>query len=326
MDPSFFTEVWGYISEGLPYAEGVLAAIGTGTLGYGGYKSYKGRKNPDFNIAKINLCGVFSNSADSKPWQPSKITPKGVETLVEQALNIKHGFPFLKKPKVEGMIFYINSPGGEVMAGELISHYIKGLKVPTVAVLGTCAASAGYMAASACDKIVAHRASLVGNIGAIMQGLDLSNVLDLLGIKINTLKSGKYKDIVSKFRPMTSEEEGILQKKVDLLGQYFLDFVADGRKFTIDQRFEAANAAIYLGVEGMDLNLVDVLGQEDEAVELLEELGGFKSQGVKLFSPYEPTFFQKIFSMEHLSYGIGQGIAQSIISRAEKNSDINLGI
>src|SRR5690606_4061246 len=68
---------------------------------------------------------------------------------------------------VKGVILSIDSPGGTTAGGEMIFEAVRKLAAdkPVTAQVGTLAASAGYMIASAADHIVARQSSIVGSIG-----------------------------------------------------------------------------------------------------------------------------------------------------------------
>src|SRR5690625_7265655 len=87
--------------------------------------------------------------------------------------------------------------------------------------MGNTAASGGYYVSAPADKIVAHPATLTGSIGVIMESINFAELADKYGIDFNTIKSGKYKDIMSPSRPMTEDEEAILQSIIDELYEEF---------------------------------------------------------------------------------------------------------
>ena len=91
-----------------------------------------------------------------------------------------------KSSRVKGVILEINSPGGTTAGGESIFEAVRAVaeKKPVVAQVGTLAASAGYMIASAADHIVARQSSIVGSIGVLVQFPDVTGLMDKLGVKL----------------------------------------------------------------------------------------------------------------------------------------------
>src|SRR5690606_9221907 len=85
---------------------------------------------------------------------------------------------------------------------------------PVVAQVGTLAASAGYMIASAADHIVARQSSIVGSIGVLLQYPDVTGLMDKLGIKLEEIKSSPLKAEPSPFNPTTDEERAMARRLI----------------------------------------------------------------------------------------------------------------
>ena len=109
--------------------------------------------------------------------------------------------------RVKGVIVWINSPGGTTAGGEAIYEAVRRLaeEKPVVAQVGTLAASAGYMIASAADHVVARQSSIVGSIGVLVQFPDVTGLMEAMGIKVEGVKSSPLKAEPSPFTPTTEE-------------------------------------------------------------------------------------------------------------------------
>jgi protease-4 len=96
---------------------------------------------------------------------------------------------------VKGVILTVDSPGGTTAGGEAIYEAVRELaaKKPVVAQVGTLAASAGYMIASAADHIVARQSSIVGSIGVLVQFPDVTGLMEMVGVKVEGVKSSPLK-------------------------------------------------------------------------------------------------------------------------------------
>ncbi|MGI6206929.1 MAG: S49 family peptidase, partial [Anaerolineae bacterium] len=103
---------------------------------------------------------------------------------------------------ISAILLYINSPGGSVVASDEIYRALTRMEKPVVAYAGEMAASGGYYVACGADRIVAHPSSIVGSIGVISQVILLEELLDDLGVDIETIKSGDAKDMGSPVRPL----------------------------------------------------------------------------------------------------------------------------
>ncbi|MBN9260130.1 MAG: S49 family peptidase, partial [Hyphomicrobium sp.] len=104
---------------------------------------------------------------------------------------------------VEGIILFINSPGGTTTGGEALYDAIRKVseKKPVVAQFGTVATSAAYIAGLATDQIVARGNSITGSVGVIFQWAEVTELMSKLGVKMHEVKSGPLKATPSPFQP-----------------------------------------------------------------------------------------------------------------------------
>lgn len=183
----------------------------------------------------------------------------------------------IREDKVPVVLLNINSPGGTASASQAIFDELMRLKkdhnVKIVATMGDLAASGGYYVACAADTIVANPSTLTGSIGVIMHNQNLQGLMGKVGVQNNVLKSGKHKDIMSPYRPMTAEERQILQALIDDTYEQFLDAVSAGRKMPRAQLRPLADGRIYTGRQAHQVKLVDKLGNYSIAVEEARRLG-----------------------------------------------------
>lgn len=178
-----------------------------------------------------------------------------------------------KDQTVDGIILHINSPGGGVVESAEIHEKIVEVQEeynkPVYVSMGNTAASGGYYIAASADKIVAHPATITGSIGVIMESINVSELAENYGIDFNTIKSGKYKDILSSTREMTNEEEALLQTIIDEMYMDFVQVIVDGRDMTEENVLELADGRIYTGKQAHENGLIDALGTLDDTIDLM---------------------------------------------------------
>src|SRR5699024_7663471 len=101
-----------------------------------------------------------------------------------------------KDPFVSGIILRVNTPGGGVVESDEIHDQIVQVQEeydkPVYVSMGNMAASGGYYVSAPANKVIAQPSTLTGSIGAIMQGINIAEPADDLGIEFTTLKSGDY--------------------------------------------------------------------------------------------------------------------------------------
>ncbi|OBQ74122.1 signal peptide peptidase SppA [Mesorhizobium sp. WSM3873] len=196
-------------------------------------------------------------------------------TITEDEELIKRLETIRKSATVKGVILSIDSPGGTTVGGESIYEEVRKLAAdkPVVAEVGTLAASAGYMIASAADHIVARKTSIVGSIGVLIQYPDVSGLMDKLGIKLEEVKSSPLKAAPSPFKPTNDDERAMVRKLILDSYDWFVGIVAERRKMTREQAQALADGSIFTGRQALANHLVDAVGGEPEAINWLATKG-----------------------------------------------------
>jgi protease IV len=208
-------------------------------------------------------------------------------TIVENEELIERLDRIRKSPAVRGVILAINSPGGTTAGGEAIFEEVRRLAAekPVVAQVGTLAASAGYMVASATDHIVARQSSIVGSIGVLIQFPDLTGLMEKLGIGVESVKSSPLKAEPSPFTPTTDEERQMVRALIMDSYDWFVGVIEDRRPLTRAEVQALADGSIFTGRQALQRKLVDTLGGEREAVAWLATKGVDPELGVVEWKP-----------------------------------------
>jgi protease-4 len=171
--------------------------------------------------------------------------------------------------------------------------------------MGNLAASGGYYISAPADRIYAEPGTLTGSIGVIFMHFNVRGLLDWAKVEETTLKTGKYKDTLSPFRPVQdTDREEIQSISDDVYGQ-FVKAVAEGRGLPETRVREIAEGRIYTGRRAKELKLVDELGGLDDAVASAWQLAG-QSGDPKL--QYPPKDHE--ISLRDLMRGAFQGAFQ----------------
>jgi protease-4 len=175
---------------------------------------------------------------------------------------------------VKGVLFVVDSPGGAVAPSVEIAYAIKRLKEikPVVVYAKGTLASGSYYASIWANKIIVNPGSMVGSIGVVMQGADLSELMNTLGIKSQSVQAGKYKKVGTADRAWTSYELSELHKVIQGTYEMFTTDVANARGLDINKRDLYANAHIFTAAQAKEVGLVDALGVSYEAKKELEKL------------------------------------------------------
>lgn len=225
---------------------------------------------------------------------------------------------------VKAVVLRLETPGGAVAASQEIYRKLKYLRdekgIPIVASMGNVAASGGYYVALGADTIIANPGTITGSIGVIASIFQYQRLFEKLGVSVETVKSGKFKDTGSPFRGMTGEEREYLQSLIDDTYDQFVHAVAEGRNLEVAEVELLADGRVYTGRQAKELGLIDILGGLDEAIQVAGELGGIsgKPQVVELakkkltlldilLSDLEEIIFLKLGLAIPLKYELPQG-------------------
>lgn len=212
-------------------------------------------------VARFDLVG---GGAAARP-HVARITVKGLMLPDRALIAVVDGLA--ASDAVKGVIVDIDSPGGATSAGEALYGALRRLseKKPTVAWVGTLAASAGYMTALGTDHIVARRSALTGSIGVLVQWPDVTKLMDTVGVKYETVKSTPMKASPSPFEPTTPEARAMIDRAIRDSYEWFVDMVAERRGLPRARALELADGRVVTGHQALALKLVDEIGEESAA-------------------------------------------------------------
>ena len=190
----------------------------------------------------------------------------------------------------KGMILHVNTPGGSVFASDelyfAIREYQETTGRPVYSAMQAQATSGGYYISASCDKILANRNCWTGSIGVTMGSLlDISQLLEDLGIKVDTITAGSNKAMGSGMEPMTEEQREIFQSLVDEAYDQFVELVADGRDMPVEEVKEIADGRIYTAKQALENGLIDGIATYEEAIEIMKKDCGLEDCEVEAFIP-----------------------------------------
>lgn len=173
---------------------------------------------------------------------------------------------------VRALVLRVNSPGGTTAGSEALFAALRSVAEtkPVVAVMGEVAASGGYVAAIAADHVVARGNSLTGSIGVILEYPDLTQVMDRLGIGLETVRSSELKAEPSPFRPTSPAARAREEALVAESYAWFRGLVAERRGLDGAALDAVADGGVFTGRLALENGLVDAIGGEPEALSWLE--------------------------------------------------------
>ncbi|OGC49720.1 hypothetical protein A2716_00100 [candidate division WWE3 bacterium RIFCSPHIGHO2_01_FULL_40_23] len=272
-------------------------------LGQELYRDYGG----DDKIALIELSGlILERDALSNPISGTRdtITPDKVEKSLNRARDDSN---------VKAVILMVSSPGGSPVASdriyEVIQDFRKNYKIPVVVLMGDVAASGGYYISAPADYIFANPSTITGSIGVILESYNLSSLYEKIGVKKETFKAGKYKDILSDSREITPEERIMINDLMQDAYETFVSRVAEGRNIPVNTVRSVADGKIYSGVGAKEVKLIDDTGNLDSTLAFTAKKAGLEKY--KVVKIKTSSIFTELFTG---------------VSYALYNSGLNLGV
>ncbi|NUM82197.1 signal peptide peptidase SppA [bacterium] len=206
---------------------------------------------------------------------------------------------FRDDASVEAIVFRIESPGGGITPSQEIYDIIKKIRAggkPVIASMGSVAASGGYYVACAADTIVANPGTITGSIGVIIQYPNVDKLLEKVGVKFTTIKSGQFKDALSPYRDMTKNEADYMQNFVMNAYEQFVQMVVLERQLDTAYVRQYADGRVFTGQQAKDLQLVDVLGTYDDAILIAAQRAGIEGEPqVVREKKHKPSLFEMFF-------------------------------
>ncbi|MDP3989843.1 MAG: signal peptide peptidase SppA [archaeon] len=259
------------------------------------------------NVAIIPIEGVITTDGGASTLGQTTVSSSQITEFLADAERDSH---------IQAIILEINSPGGSAVASDEIASAVKKSTKPTVAVIREAGASGGYWIASSTDYIIANRMSITGSIGVISSYLEFSGMMEDYGVGYERLVSGPFKDLGTPFKSLQPTEKNILQNKIQFIHEFFVDEVSENRNIPREEIARLATGEFYLGVEALNLGLIDQLGDLSTAEQYLRTKYGLQEISYVTYQP--PTglldLLTSVFSS--FSFHIGEGFASQLKEEA----------
>ncbi len=253
-------------------------------------------------VLLMDISGVIT-SQESAPLLGGEKQMSALERVREELDRAR------KDRSVKAVVLRINSPGGGVTASDTLYHEIMKFKRDTgakvVAHLMDLGTSGAYYAALAADRITAQPTSVTGSIGVIMVRLDVTALMQKVGVQALEITSGERKSMGSLFRPVSPDEKKIFQGVIDSLFGRFADTVAERRKLSPGAVSQVADGRILTSQEAKAAGLIDGIGYLEDALEAAKKEADLSQARVVMYrrpGDYRPT----IYSMSLINLDLGE--------------------
>lgn len=175
----------------------------------------------------------------------------------------------LHDEEVKAVVLRIDSPGGSMLASEVIRREIDALRKagkPVIASMSSTAASGGYYIAMDADEIWASPATLTGSIGVFAVFPTVERTLEKYGVTVDGVGTTPYAGSLRLDRTLNEGARQILQSSIDHAYSVFVGHVATAREKTFEDIDAVAQGRVWAGSDAAQNGLVDKLGSYRDAL------------------------------------------------------------
>ena len=233
------------------------------------------------HIAVLDIMGTISEN-DGYTYDQQYLLDS-IDTMMEDDSN-------------KALLLHIDTPGGTVYETDELYLKIMEYKAytnrPVYAAVENYAASGGYYVACAADAIYANRNATTGSIGVIMGDfLDLSELLDNIGVGVSYVATGPNKAMGNSYEPLTDEQRAIYQEICDESFDQFVGIIAEGRNMDEADVRVLADGRVYTAKQAAANGLIDGIESFQTTLERLTADLGYDTIEVAHYSYSAPYTF-----------------------------------
>ena len=253
----------------------------------------------------------------------NKLTPKNFigKVHLEGIINDKNELTkqinqISQNENIKGLLIIVNSPGGTFVSSKEIHDSLEkiSMKIPTSAYMKEMGTSGAYLASLGVQKIFANQGTITGSIGVILQTAQLTSLMEKIGVTPIVIKSGELKATPNPLEKLDEEKINYLKKIIVQLQNEFIDIVEKKRDLNQTTIREISSGRIFTSKKALELNLIDFIGNETDAVNWIKKEGNLdqKIEVIELdkkrslYNILNTTFFKN--SLKPFNLNLNNGI------------------
>ncbi len=245
------------------------------TISYNDYKKQinKDYSNSDNQIAVITVEGVIMEGEIMQGVA-------GANGIVNQ-IRSAH-----EDENTKAIVFRVNSPGGSVIASEmmrdeLIAAKRKGINV--IVSMGDYAASGGVYISTPADYIFAEPTTITDSIGVAIAIPTFENAMDYIGVNFDGVFTSKY----AGWDPTQAIDDN-LDKIFESWGadvyDRFVNFVAESRSESYEDIKKIAGGRVWIATSAKEIGLVDEIGGINDAITYAAKISELEDYKIQYYS------------------------------------------
>ncbi len=261
-------------------------------------------------VARVDVSGTIAkSSASAVPVSSGAYSHQGTLDYIDALTADENNL---------GILLFIDSPGGEIKAGDelylKLMDYKKETGRPIYCYFDGTACSGGYYVAMASDEICADRNCICVNIGVYISTYNFTQLFEKLGVEQIAFKSSQNKGIGMSGLPWTDEQKEIYQSIVDAYYDQFLEIVAQGRHMTKEQVKRLDDGREMLASQALEAGFIDSIGRyQDYEADVLSRMG------TEVLYQYEASEFDWMDLLQYFSSALPRSDTQALLDFARSH-------
>src|SRR5579862_9336592 len=210
---------------------------------------------------------------------------------------------------VRAVILRVDSPGGSMLASELIGREVEltAKKKPVVVSMSGYAASGGYLISIPAAKIIAEPGTITGSIGVLGGKFNVTPAAQKIYANTDAVSRGANVGMFDMWTDFTPAQSKQFQDDISRNYQYFLKLVAAGRHMTVEQADAVAQGRVWTGEQALKFKLVDSLGGLDDAMAA--------AKGLARLAPDQPVGVIELPEQPGLLQSLSKGKVTALFTR-----------
>ncbi len=194
-------------------------------------------------------------------------------------------------PGIAGVVLRVNSPGGDIVASDLIADEVRRLSEtkPTAVSMGGVAASGGYWISMYADRIFALPTTLTGSIGVVSGWSYDQGLRDNLRLHQDSVQRGESADLfagpvlplIGLGLPPREPDEREREQFLEVTERWyetFMEKVSEARDLEIGDVERIAAGRVWTGEAAVDNRLIDETGTLQDAIRYVREQAGIPEE------------------------------------------------
>jgi len=185
----------------------------------------------------------------------------------------------------KAIVFRINSPGGSVIASEMMRDELfvakrKGIDV--IVSMGDYAASGGVYISTPADYIFAEPTTITGSIGVAIAIPTLENAVDYIGVNFDGVVTSKHGGW-DPTQAINDDLDKIFAGWGADIYDRFINFVAESRSQSYEEIKAIAGGRVWIATSAKKIGLIDEIGGIDDAITYAADMAELEDYQVEYY-------------------------------------------